>query len=125
MRATAQDRDAAALMGININTTIALTFLIGSALAGVAGVVSGVYYQSTWFFNGFGAGLKAFTAAVLGGIGNLAGAMLGGFLIGIIESLATWKLGGQWSNVTVFAILILVLVFRPSGLLGEAVTEKV
>lgn len=125
MRATAQDRDAAQLMGIDINTTIALTFFIGSALAGIAGTVSGVYYQSTWFFNGFGAGLKAFTAAVLGGIGNLAGAMLGGFLIGIIESLATWKVGGQWSNVTVFAILILVLVLRPSGLLGEAVPEKV
>ena len=125
MRATAQDRDAAQLMGINVNTTIMVTFLIGSALAGVAGVVSGVYYQSTWFFNGFGAGLKAFTAAVLGGIGNIAGAMLGGFLIGIIESLATWKFGGQWSNVTVFAILILVLVFRPAGLLGEAIPEKV
>ncbi|HEY8297929.1 MAG TPA: branched-chain amino acid ABC transporter permease [Candidatus Baltobacteraceae bacterium] len=125
MRATAQDREAAQLMGININRTIAITFLVGSALAGVAGLVSGVYYQSTWFFNGFGAGLKAFTAAVLGGIGNLAGAMLGGFLIGIIESFATWKLGGQWSNVTVFAILILVLVFRPAGLLGESLPEKV
>ncbi len=125
MRATAQDRDAAALMGINVNTTIMMTFLIGSALAGVAGLVSGVYYQSTWFFNGFGAGLKAFTAAVLGGIGNIAGAMLGGFLIGVIESLATWKFGGQWSNVTVFAILIAVLVLRPSGLLGEALPEKV
>ncbi len=125
MRATAQDRDAARLMGIDINKTIALTFLIGSALAGVAGFVSGVYYQSTWFFNGFGAGLKAFTAAVLGGIGNLAGAMLGGFLIGIVESFATWLLGGQWSNVAVFAILILALVFRPSGLLGETLPEKV
>lgn len=125
MRATAQDRDAAQLMGIDIDTTIALTFFIGSALAGVAGTVSGAYYQSTWFFNGFGVGLKAFTAAVLGGIGNLAGAMVGGFLIGIVESLATWKLGGQWSNVTVFAILILVLVFRPAGLLGEALPQKV
>jgi branched-chain amino acid transport system permease protein len=125
MRATAQDRDAAQLMGIDINTTIALTFLIGSALAGVAGFVSGVYYQTTWFFNGFSIGLKAFTAAVLGGIGNLAGAMLGGFLIGIVESFATWLLGGQWANVTVFGILVLVLVFRPTGLLGEALPEKV
>lgn len=125
MRATAQDRDAAQLMGIDINTTIAMTFLIGSALAGVAGVVSGVYYQSTWFFNGFAAGLKAFTAAVLGGIGNIAGAMLGGFLIGIVESFSTWLLGGQWANVVVFGILILVLVFRPHGLLGEALPEKV
>ena len=89
MRATAQDRDAAQLMGININTTIALTFLIGSALAGAAGFVCGVYYGTTWFFNGFEAGLKAFTAAVLGGIGNLAGAMLGGFLIGLVEAIAT------------------------------------
>jgi branched-chain amino acid transport system permease protein len=125
MRATAQDRDAAQLMGIDINLTIALTFLIGSALAGAAGFVSGVYYGSTWFFNGFGAGLKAFTAAVLGGIGNIAGAMLGGFIIGIVEAFSTWLVGGQWSNVAVFAILIVVLVFKPAGLLGQAVTEKV
>jgi len=128
MRATAQDRDAAQLMGININTTIALTFLIGSALAGAAGFVSGVYYQSTWFFNGFNAGLKAFTAAVLGGIGNLAGAMLGGFCIGIVEALTNLKIfpnGNQWSNVVVFSVLVLVLIFRPSGLLGESLPEKV
>jgi branched-chain amino acid transport system permease protein len=127
MRATAQDRDAAQLMGININTTIAMTFLIGSALAGVAGFVSGVYYGSTWFFNGFEAGLKAFTAAVLGGIGNIAGAMLGGFLIGLIEAIATQYIpgGAQWSNVVVFSVLVLVLIFRPSGLLGEALPEKV
>jgi branched-chain amino acid transport system permease protein len=125
MRATAQDRDAAQLMGININTTIALTFLIGSALAGAAGFVSGVYYGTTWFFNGFSAGLKAFTAAVLGGIGNLAGAMLGGFLIGLIESLTTQFISDQWSNVVVFAVLVLVLIFRPSGLLGESLPNKV
>jgi len=127
MRATAQDRDAAQLMGININTTIAMTFLIGSALAGAAGFVSGVYYGTTWFFNGFEAGLKAFTAAVLGGIGNIAGAMLGGFLIGLIESIATQYIpgGAQWSNVVVFSVLVLVLIFRPSGLLGESLPEKV
>lgn len=125
MRAVAQDPQAASLMGVNVDRTIALTFLVAGLLAGTAGFVSGAYYQSTWFLNGFAAGLKAFTAAVLGGIGNLAGAMLGGFLIGIVESLATWKIGGQWSNVTVFAILILVLVFRPTGLLGEAVPDKV
>ncbi len=125
MRATAQDRDAAQLMGININTTIALTFLIGSALAGAAGFVSGVYYGSTWFFNGFAAGLKAFTAAVLGGIGNLAGAMIGGFLIGLIEALATQLIGDQWSNVVVFSVLVIVLIFRPSGLLGESLPNKV
>jgi branched-chain amino acid transport system permease protein len=127
MRATAQDRDAAQLMGININTTIALTFLIGSALAGAAGFVSGIYYGTTWFFNGFEAGLKAFTAAVLGGIGNVAGAMLGGFLIGLVEAIATQYIpsGAQWSNVVVFSVLVLVLVFRPSGLLGESLPEKV
>jgi len=127
MRATAQDRDAAQLMGININTTIAVTFLIGSALAGAAGFVSGVYYGTTWFFNGFEAGLKAFTAAVLGGIGNIAGAMLGGFLIGLIEAMGTQYIpqGAQWSNVVVFSVLVLVLIFRPSGLLGESLPEKV
>ncbi len=125
MRATAQDRDAAQLMGIDINTTIALTFLIGSALAGAAGFVSGIYYGTTWFFNGFSAGLKAFTAAVLGGIGNLAGAMLGGFLIGVIEALTTQVIGDQWSNVAVFSVLVLALIFRPSGLLGESLPNKV
>jgi branched-chain amino acid transport system permease protein len=127
MRATAQDRDAAQLMGINVNTTIALTFLIGSALAGAAGFVSGVYYGTTWFFNGFEAGLKAFTAAVLGGIGNVAGAMLGGFSIGLIEAIATQYIpqGEQWSNVVVFSVLVLVLIFRPSGILGESLPDKV
>jgi branched-chain amino acid transport system permease protein len=127
MRATAQDRDAAQLMGIDINTTIAMTFLIGSALAGAAGFISGVYYGTTWFFNGFEAGLKAFTAAVLGGIGNIAGAMLGGFMIGLIEALATQYIpgGAQWTNVVVFSVLVLVLIFRPSGLLGESLPEKV
>ena len=125
MRATAQDREAAQLMGIDINTTIALTFLIGSALAGAAGFVSGVYYGSTWFFNGFAAGLKAFTAAVLGGIGNIAGAMLGGFLIGLVEAMTTQFISDQWENVVVFSVLVLVLIFRPSGLLGEALPSKV
>ena len=113
------------MMGININQTVALTFLIGSALAGAAGFVSGVYYGTTWFFNGFAAGLKAFTAAVLGGIGNIAGAMLGGFLIGLIESFTTQFISDQWSNVVVFSVLVLVLIFKPSGLLGESLPEKV
>ena len=125
MRATAQDRDAAQLMGIDINMTIALTFLIGSALAGSAGFVSGVYYGTTWFFNGFAAGLKAFTAAVLGGIGNLAGAMLGGFLIGLVEAFGAQYISDQWTNVMVFSLLVLVLIFRPSGLLGESLPNKV
>jgi branched-chain amino acid transport system permease protein len=124
MRATAQDREAAQLMGIDVNTTIALTFLIGSALAGAAGFVSGVYYGTTWFLNGFSAGLKAFTAAVLGGIGNLAGAMLGGFLIGLIEAFTTQFVSDQWSNVVVFSVLVIVLIVRPSGLLGEALPDK-
>jgi len=125
MRATAQDREAAQLMGIDVGTTIMMTFLIGSALAGAAGFVSGVYYGTTWFFNGFAAGLKAFTAAVLGGIGNIAGAMLGGFLIGLVEAFTTQILSDQWSNVVVFSVLVLVLIFRPSGILGEALPEKV
>jgi branched-chain amino acid transport system permease protein len=125
MRATAQDRDAAQLMGINVNSTIAWTFFIGSALAGVAGFVSGTYYGTTFFLNGFQAGLKAFTAAVLGGIGNITGAMLGGFLIGIVEALTAQFLGNQWTEVIVFSILILILIFRPSGLLGQQLPEKV
>lgn len=125
MRATAQDRDAAQLMGIDINMTIALTFLIAGALAGSAGLVSGVYYGTTWFFNGFNAGLKAFTAAVLGGIGNLAGAMLGGFVIGLVEAFGAQYISDQWTNVIVFSLLVLVLIFRPSGLLGEALPTKV
>jgi len=124
MRATAQDRDAARLMGIDVNATIALTFFIGSALAGAAGFVSGVYYGTTWFFNGFAAGLKAFTAAVLGGIGNIAGAMLGGFAIGLVESLTTQLLSDQWSNIVVFALLVVVLIVRPTGLLGESLPTK-
>ncbi len=127
MRATAQDREAAQLMGINVDATIAATFLIGSALAGAAGFASGVYYGTTWFFNGFQAGLKAFTAAVLGGIGNIAGAMIGGFTIGLIEAIATQYVpaGAQWSNVVVFSVLVLVLIFRPAGILGESLPEKV
>jgi len=125
MRATAQDRDAAQLMGININATIAWTFFIGSALAGVAGFVSGLYYGTTFFLNGYQAGLKAFTAAVLGGIGNITGAMLGGFLIGIVEAMTSQYISDQWTSVVVFSILILILVFRPSGLLGQQLPEKV
>jgi branched-chain amino acid transport system permease protein len=124
MRATAQDRQAAALMGININSTIALTFFIGSALAGAGGFVFGIYYNSVWFINGYIAGLKAFTAAVLGGIGNIVGAMLGGVLIGLLESLSAQYVSERYVDAIVFAILILVLVFRPSGLLGQQVPES-
>jgi branched-chain amino acid transport system permease protein len=125
MRATAQDREAAMLMGINVDRTIAFTFLLGGALAGAAGLIFGLYTGSTYFLRGFDAGLKAFTAAVLGGIGNLYGATLGGFLIGIISAFSDYYLESRWTNAVVFSILIIILVFRPGGLLGEQTVEKV
>ncbi len=125
MRATAADRDAAQLMGVNVNTTIAMTFLIGSALAGAAGFVSGVYYGTTWFFNGFEAGLKAFTAAVLGGIGSLPGAVLGGLMIGLIEVLWAAYFSSDYKDVAAFSILAITLIFMPSGILGRPEIEKV
>jgi branched-chain amino acid transport system permease protein len=124
MRSTAIDREAAQIMGVNVNTTIALTFFIGSALAGAAGVVQGLYFGLTVFSIGYQAGLKAFTAAVLGGTGNTTGAALGGFVIGFIEVLAAVFGVGRWSEAAVFTTLVLVLVFRPTGLLGQAVTER-
>ena len=124
MRSTAIDREAAQLMGVDINTTIALTFFIGSALAGAAGVVQVLYLGTTNFQLGFQAGLKAFTAAVLGGIGNITGAALGGFVIGFIEVNSTVAGFSRWSEAIVFAILILVLVFRPTGLLGQQLAER-
>jgi branched-chain amino acid transport system permease protein len=124
MRATAQDRDAAQLMGININRTIAATFFIGAALAGAGGIIYGLYFNFVSFDTGFQAGLIAFTAAVFGGIGNIQGAAIGGLLIGIIAALWTGYFSAAWTPVTVFAILILVLVFRPTGLLGMRVPEK-
>jgi branched-chain amino acid transport system permease protein len=124
MRATAQDRDAAQLMGIDINRTIAATFFIGAALAGAGGLVFALYFNSIRFDLGFAAGLTAFTAAVLGGIGNIEGAALGGLVIGIIRALIDRYVSASWSDVIIFAILILVLVFRPTGLLGMRVPEK-
>ena len=125
MRATAQDREAAALMGININVTIALTFLIGGALAGSAGFIYGVYNNSAWFLQGFRGGLMAFTAAVLGGIGNLTGAFIGGMLIGIVSAFSDFFFDPRWTQAIVFGLLILTLVFRPAGILGQVVREKV
>ena len=127
MRATAQDPEAAALMGVNINRTISLTFVIGGALAGAAGVFYNLYVGQVWFLTGFQLGLIAFTAAVLGGIGNIYGAVLGGFLIGVIQALAIQYLpnGSSWSLAVVFGILVLILVLRPSGLLGQQVPDKV
>ncbi len=124
MRSTAIDREAAQLMGVDINTTIALTFFIGSALAGAAGVVQGLYFGVTVFNIGFQAGLKAFTAAVLGGIGNTTGAAVGGFVIGFLE-VATSVFGyGRWSEAVVFGALVLVLVFRPTGILGQRLGDR-
>jgi branched-chain amino acid transport system permease protein len=124
MRSTAQDREAAQLMGVNINRTIALTFFIGSALAGAGGIVFGLYSGQISFTLGFSAGLKAFTAAVLGGIGNTTGAALGGFMIGFVE-VYSGQLGlFRWSEALVFAVLIIVLVFRPSGILGQPIGER-
>ena len=124
MRATAQDRDAAQLMGIDINRTISATFFIGAALAGAGGLVYALYFNSIKFDLGFSAGLIAFTAAVLGGIGNIEGAALGGLLIGIVKALNERYVSASWSDVVIFAILIIVLVFRPTGLLGMRVPEK-
>jgi branched-chain amino acid transport system permease protein len=123
MRATAQDPDAARLMGINVDTTIALTFLLGGMLAGAAGLIFLVYQTTVWYFSGFVAGLIAFTAAVMGGIGNLQGAVLGGFIIGIIQQLAENRIGAEWTEAVVFAYLIMIMVFRPQGLLGEQTRE--
>jgi branched-chain amino acid transport system permease protein len=124
MRSTAMDREAAQLMGVDINTTIALTFFIGSALAGAAGVVQGLYIGVTVFNIGFSAGLKAFTAAVLGGIGNTTGAAVGGFAIGFIEVLTSTFGYGRWSEAAVFTTLVLVLIFRPTGILGQQLAER-
>jgi branched-chain amino acid transport system permease protein len=124
MRATAQDREAAALMGIDINQTIALTFLLGGALAGAAGLIFGLYNNTAWFFQGFRGGLMAFTAAVLGGIGNITGAVLGGFIIGLIAARSDFVFDARWTQAVVFGILILILVFRPTGLLGEETAER-
>lgn len=132
MRAVAQDREAAALMGVNVNRIIAITFFIGAALAGAAGFIFGLQQGSTIFYIGFPLGLIAFTAAVLGGIGNIVGAMLGGILIGIIEALSSLipdtvlpHGGSSWGRAIIFGILILILVFRPSGLLGQQTPDKV
>ncbi len=124
MRATAQDRDAARLMGIDVDRTIALAFLLGGALAGAAGMIVGMYNNTAVFTMGFTAGLRAFTSAVLGGIGNIAGSMLGGLLIGIIASLSDIYIETRWTNAVVFGILVIILVFRPSGLLGEEGGQK-
>ncbi|HEX4260322.1 MAG TPA: branched-chain amino acid ABC transporter permease, partial [Acetobacteraceae bacterium] len=126
MRAIAIDPDACRLMGIDVHRVIALTFFVGSALAAAAGVMAGVYYGSLFYFMGFLIGLKAFTAAVIGGIGSIPGAMLGGLVLGLLEAFGTQiqVVGTEWKDVFVFAILILLLVFRPTGLLGRPEVER-
>ena len=124
MRATAQDRDAAQLMGIDINRTIAATFFIGAVLAGAGGMIWGLYFNNVTYNTGFRTGLVAFTAAVFGGIGNIPGAAIGGMLIGLISAYSDYYLGSKWTEVVIFGILIGVLAFRPTGLLGMRVPEK-
>lgn len=125
MRAISQDPRACLLMGVNVDGVISRTFFIGSALAGAAGVMAGAYYGKIDFLMGFIIGLKAFTAAVIGGIGNVRGAVLGAVVLGLLESFGTAMLGSQWRDVFAFGFLILFLTFRPTGLLGERVTERV
>jgi branched-chain amino acid transport system permease protein len=125
MRAVAADREAAEMLGINVNFTIAATFFIGSALAGVAGVMGGLLFNQVTPTIGFIAGLKAFTAAVVGGIGSIPGAVLGGLLIGLAESFITGYISSTYTNLLVFLLLIAVMLVRPSGLLGRAQLQKV
>ncbi len=124
MRALAVDRDAARLMGINVERVIQITFFLGSALAAAAGVMEGLYYTEINFFMGFIVGLRAFTAAVLGGIGNIPGAMAGGILIGLLEAFSAGYVSSRWTDVIVFLVLIGTLVIKPTGLFGERVVER-
>jgi branched-chain amino acid transport system permease protein len=124
MQATAQDQEAARMMGVEVDRVVILAFFIGSALAGAAGLIFGLYYNFTSYVIGYSAGLRAFTAAVLGGIGNIAGAMIGGLVIGLIESLGGQFIAVRWTDVIIFSILILVLVLRPTGLMGLSVPQK-
>jgi branched-chain amino acid transport system permease protein len=123
MRATAQDPEAARLMGINVDTTISATFLLGGMLAGAAGLIYALYETTVWFFQGFRGGLFAFTAAVMGGIGNVRGAVLGGIIIGVIQQISDNRIGPQWTDAIVFGYLILIMIFRPQGLIGEETRE--
>jgi branched-chain amino acid transport system permease protein len=124
MRATAQDAEAARMMGVEVDRVIMMAFFLGSALAGAGGLIFGLYYNFTSFIIGFNAGLRAFTAAVLGGIGNVPGAMLGGVIIGLVEAIGSQVIGSAWADVIIFGILVLVLVFRPAGLLGRLAPNK-
>jgi len=124
MRALAVDHDAARLMGINVNQVIRLAFILGAMLAAASGVMLGLYYVQIQFTMGFLLGLRAFTAAVLGGIGNIPGAMAGGLMIGLLEAYTTGYISGKWEDVIVFGVLITVIVIKPTGLFGERVAER-
>ena len=124
MRATAQDADAARMMGIDVDRVIIMAFFLGSALAGAAALIFGLYYNYTSFIIGYTAGLRAFTAAVLGGIGSVPGAMVGGVIIGLIEALGGQVIAVRWTDVIIFSLLVLVLVFAPTGLMGRATPTK-
>src|SRR5512137_2808410 len=125
IRAAAIDQDAARLMGIDVNRVILIVFLVGPALGGLAGLMVGLYYGQINFTMGWGYGLKAFTAAILGGIGNIPGAMLGGLLLGVIESMGAEYFSIAWKDAIAFVVLILILIIRPTGILGERVAEKI
>jgi branched-chain amino acid transport system permease protein len=125
MRAVSIDREAAAMMGVNVDRVIVFTFFVGSALAGAAGVLTGMVFTRVWHFMGFTAGLKGFTAAVLGGIGNIPGAMLGGFILGLAESFAVGFVSATYKDVVAFVVLVVVLLLRPRGLLGARIPQKV
>ena len=125
IRAVAIDQDASRLMGIDVSQIITWMFMIGAALGGAAGVMVGVYYGQITFTMGWVYGLKAFTAAILGGIGNIPGAMLGGIFLGVVESMASAYISAGWKDAITFLVLILILIFRPTGLLGERVAEKI
>ena len=124
MRATAQDGEAARMMGVDVDGVIVAAFFLGSALAGAAALIFGLYYNYTSFLIGYSAGLRAFTAAVLGGIGSVPGAMVGGVIIGLIETLGGQLIAVRWTDVIIFSILVLVLVFAPTGLFGRAAPTK-
>jgi branched-chain amino acid transport system permease protein len=124
MRATAQDPEAARMMGVEVDRVIIIAFFLGSALAGAGGLMFGLYYNFTSYVIGFTAGLRAFTAAVLGGIGNVPGAMVGGIVIGLIEAMGGQLVSASWADVIIFSILVLVLVFRPAGLFGRVAPNK-
>ena len=125
IRAVAIDQDTAKLMGINVDNIISMIFLIGPALGGAAGVMMGLYYGQITYDMGFSFGLKAFTAAIMGGIGNIPGAMVGGILLGVLEAMGAAYVSIAWKDAIAFLVLILILIFRPTGLLGERVAEKI